>query len=234
MQHSNTIIITAKLITINPNEDIFSRCIGTVKVRVKVKNWNSSLLYTCAYYRRSSYFYTSHKCINTRQFIYSFPSRSSPLPPPFALTFATFPFTTFYRPVPLCPFFSLSSSCYIPSSCSYVFILLIPPARRFARTAATRLMTIFNRASRAAIHNPVLPRHISTGDRPGSPLSSESADTLHPLCVTCRWTTDIAASRSSLSLRLPLYFISILFVEICQHTCEGGCGGTRYFLYLKD
>ena len=88
----------------------------------------------------------------------------------------------------------------------YVFILLVPPARRFARTAATRLLTIFNHASRAAIHNPTLPRHISTGDRPESPLSTESADTLYPLCVTCRWTTDIAAIPSSLSF----YLISIL------------------------
>ena len=122
-------------------------------------------------------------------------------------TFATLPFTTFCPSVLLFP---PPLSCHIPSSCSYTFLFCrLPPARRFARTAATRLMTIFNHASRAAIHNPTLPRHISTGDRPESPLSTESADTLYPLCVTCRWTTDIAAIPSSLSLYPSVYLISI-------------------------
>lgn len=97
-------------------------------------------------------------------------------------TFATFHLAIFFltESPPLLFFDPPHSSSSLTRS--PVFILSVSlPAGRFARAAATRLMTIFNRASRAAILNPVLPRHISTGDRPGSPLSSESADTLHPL-----------------------------------------------------
>lgn len=92
----------------------------------------------------------------------------------FLRLFATFPFTTFFPSIPVPPSLYLSfSRFYSPTYSSRETLS--------SRTAATRLMTIFNRASRAAIHNPALPRHISTGNRPGSPLSSESTDTLHPL-----------------------------------------------------
>lgn len=98
----------------------------------------------------------------------------SAISPSFPSTFATFPFTTFFPSIPVPPSLYLSfSRFYSPTYSSRETLS--------SRTAATRLMTIFNRASRAAIHNPALPRHISTGNRPGSPLSSESADTLHPL-----------------------------------------------------
>lgn len=88
------------------------------------------------------------------------------------------------QPPPQRPVSPTTASLSLSFSLSFLICLCVslsPRGCRFARAATTRLMTIFNRASRAAILNPALPRHISTGDQTRSPLSSESTDTLHPL-----------------------------------------------------
>lgn len=93
----------------------------------------------------------------------------------------SFSLATYSHPLPLYDCFAPSIGLCLALGLSRFYSLGLSLRVPFSSLAAARLMTIFNRASRAAILNPVLPRHISTGDRPGSPLSPESADTLHPL-----------------------------------------------------